>query len=215
MLLVVGTYRADMKMIERALTSLDKHLTGMSRLVFVDDSGDEKFRTRLAKWGVGEVVETGPGNMGYNVAMRKVCEVAGEHAFMFWEEDFTLLEDIDMQDLLGVLWRFPHLAQIALLRGAHFPIEHEKGGVIEGLQARLPGSVTNWLEVGGEIVIEQKGTFTCNPSMWAAGIASLGWPAGQWSEDRKRDDLIARGYRFGFLPGVKVEHDGERRGHGY
>jgi hypothetical protein len=38
---------------------------------------------------------------------------------------------------------------------------------------------------------------------------------GSWTENQKRDELRSAGYRFGMLPGVKVEHVGNRDGFGY
>lgn len=204
MLLVIGTYRG-LTHLPTALDSIDRHLSGVTRLVFVDDSTDatahEWMRTR------GELVTV--GRRGYNAAMSTVCAVAGNDPFMFFEEDFTVTVDVDLDDLAAKLTARPHLAQIALLRGPHFPIEHEHGGLLEALQAR--GETIT--DVDG--ILEQTATFTCNPAVWAAGIAAQGWPAGQWSEDRKRDQLLAAGYRFGFLPGIRVAHHGVRSGFDY
>lgn len=204
MLLVIGTYRKR-QYIDRALSSLQAHLTGVSRTVFVDDSGDADHSRWLARFG--DVVPV--GRRGYNAAMSTVCEIAGDQPIMFWEEDFTLLEPVDLDDMLQVLTARPHLAQLALLRGPWFPVEHEHGGLLEALEAK--GHRIDLVDG----VYEQTATFTCNPAVWAPGVAAKGWPAGKWSEDRKRDQLLADGYRFGFLPGVKVSHFGVRSGFDY
>lgn len=208
MLLIVGAYRGT-HLVERAVRSLAALATGIDRIVIVDDSGDAATREQLAQHV--DVVPVAEHAAGYGTAMRTVCREAGDGPFVFWEEDFILTAPVDFEALAADLARRPHLAQIALLRGPHFPIEHRHGGLLEALNHRIPGSVLG--DVDG--VIEQTGTFTCNPAVWAAGVAAQGWPTGKWSEDRKRDDLLAAGYRFGFLPGVRVTHDGERSGTDY
>lgn len=208
---IIGAYRG-VELATRAIASLMEHANGIHGLTVVDDSGRADDRIALRSLpAVDRVVPVADGQAGYNAAMQRVCEIAGDDPFVFWEEDFELLASIDFYDMGQKLAERPHLAQLALLRGPHFPIEHEHGGLLEALAVRLPGSVLG--EVDG--VIEQVGTFTCNPSVWAEGIAARGWPAGGYSEDLKRDELLAEGYRFGFLPDVRVRHDGERTGFDY
>ncbi|AXQ64476.1 galactosyl transferase [Gordonia phage Neville] len=204
MRLIVGTYRKK-DYISRALASVDKHLAGVSDIVFVDDSGDSEHSAWLRQYG--HVVEV--GGQGYGKAMTAVCEAAQGQECMFLEEDFTFITDVRLSLMSEVLYNRPYLAQIALLRGPHFPIEHEHGGLIEALQHKGH----KFVNYNG--VIEHEATFTCNPSVWRGSVFASGWPTCKWSEDRKRDELLRQGYRFGYLPGIKVEHDGVRTGHGY
>lgn len=211
MLLIIGAYRGA-NLVHRAIESILDNARGISSIVVVDDSGDTAVRAELASHDyIDRVIPVADERAGYNAAMTRVCEVAGDSPFVFWEEDFELLEWTDFDDMRRIVGERPYLAQLALLRGPHFANEHEHGGLLPALEARLPGSVRG--ELDG--VIEQTGTFTANPSVWAPGIASRGWPRGQWSEDRKRDDLLAEGFSFGYLPGVRVAHDGDRTGFGY
>lgn len=203
---LVGTYRKRQH-IEDCLRSMDEHLKGVSDVVLVDDSGDDAHRQWLAQYG--KVIEVGGENMGYTKAMRVLSEAAeGKHAFIL-EEDFTFLEDVHLDELNEILWHRYYLAQIALLRGPHFPIEHQFGGVIEAL--KFKGH--QFTEVYG--VIEQYATFTMNPSLVRGEVWSAGWPTGRWSEERKRDQLVQLGYRFGYLPGIRVAHHGTREGRDY
>lgn len=206
--LIIGTYRKA-AYIQRALTSIEEHVTGVTKLSFVDDSGDPSNSRWLTQWG--EVVETHGG--GYNAAMQAVCRTAGSDPVAFWEEDFEAVAPIDLMSMLTILDEHAQLAQIALLRGPHFPIEHEHGGLLEGLVARLG---TEAVDLRRESYgWSQLGTWTCNPAVWRAGIAADGWPEGKWTEDKMRDRLLTQGYRFGYLDGIRVHHDGERSGHGY
>lgn len=204
MKLIIGTYRKQ-QYLPAAIESIYKHVTGISKIVFVDDSGDVD--THLWELEHGDVMST--GKSGYNAAMKAVCEAAGDEPFCFWEEDFRALEAINLDELGEQLAARPHLAQLALLRGPWFPIEHEHGGLIEALEAK--GEQFDLIDG----VLEQTATFTCNPSIWQAGVAAAGWPDGEWSEERKRDELLAAGYKFGFVPGIKVTHEGIRSGFGY
>lgn len=204
MKLIVGTYRKN-AYIERCLTSVDQHLKDVTSIVFVDDSGDPDNSAWLRQYG--DVVEV--GGKGYGPAMKLVCEAAEGQESMFLEEDFTFIKPVRLNDLSAILFDRPYLAQIALLRGPHFPIEHEHGGLLEALRAKNH----NINLVHG--VHEQTATFTCNPAVWRGSVFEAGWPQVKWSEDRKRDLLLRQGWRFGFVDGIAVAHDGERTGHGY
>lgn len=202
--LLVGTYRKRQH-IETCLRSADTHLHGISEIIFIDDSGDPNHATWLAQHG--KVVETGA--RGYTAAMQHLCKAAEGRQCFVLEEDFTFLTDINIEQMAEILYHRPYLAQVALLRGPHFPVEHQHGGLIEALQAK--GHTFH--DVGG--VIEHTATFTANPSLWRAHVFDLGWPTAQWSEEVKGRQLTQYGYRFGYLPGIRVQHHGTRDGHGY
>jgi hypothetical protein len=141
--------------------------------------------------------------------MQHLCAAAEGRQCFVLEEDFTFLTNIHIEQMSEILYHRPYLAQIALLRGPHFPIEHQHGGVIEALQAKGH----KFHDAVG--VIEHTATFTANPSLWRAHVFDLGWPAAQWSEEVKGRQLAQYGYRFGYLPGIRVQHHGTRAGHGY
>jgi glycosyltransferase involved in cell wall biosynthesis len=201
---IIGTYRKQQH-IDTALRSLEQHVTGITDLVFIDDSGDPDNAARLTQHG--KVIETGA--QGYNAAMKAACDAAENQPCFWFEEDFQVITPINLNQLAEILHHRPYLAQIALLRGPHFPIEHHTGGLLQALKAK--GHTIN--DVDG--VLEQTATFTGNPSVWRAEVFNMGWPTGKLSEELKRDQLLAAGYRFGFLPGIRVTHHGQREGHGY
>jgi len=209
MRVVIGTYRKR-KHIEDALTSIDKHVAGVTSRVFVDDSGDQGHREWLAQHG--DVIAVHPiENAGYTQAMQKVCAAFQGAAGMFWEEDFTAVERIDLNELADELYHRPSLAQIILLRGPHFPIEHQHGGLIEALEAK-GHSFTR----PGDGLIYQRATFSCNPALTRGSVWASGWPTqGRWTEEIKRDQLLDEGYNFAWREGIAVNHSGEREGHGY
>ena len=201
---LLGSYRGKSH-VETALASIDQHLKGVTSLVIINDSPDPDIGPWLSQYG--KVVNV--GGRGYGRAMRELCAAAeGQEAFVY-EEDFRLLEDIHLDQLSEILWYRPWLAQISLLRGPHFPIEHQHGGLIEALVARGH----QFDEVHG--IIEHRACFTMNPTLIRGAVLADGWPLGKWSEEIKGDNLVKQGYRFGYLPGIRCAHDGERSGHGY
>jgi hypothetical protein len=201
---LVGTYR-DTSHVPDALRSLDTHVKGITDLVFINDSPDPETSTWLSQYG--KVVDV--GGRGYGAAMKTACAAAEGQQCLWWEEDFTALQPINLSELSDILYHRPYLAQIALLRGPHFPIEHDHGGLLEALIFK-GHTIT---EVNG--VLEQTATFTANPGVWRGEVFNLGWPVGRLSEELKRDQLLNLGYRFGYLPGIRVEHHGERTGFDY
>lgn len=206
MRVLIGTYRKR-KHIEACVKSLRRNLRGVTDVLFVDDSGDPDHAAWLEGRYGWPVVST--GRVGYTGAMQQLCAAAGGQQCFVLEEDFTIEEPVDLAELSDMLWHRPYLAQVALLRQPVFDVEHEHGGVIEALIAKGH----QFDEVDG--LIEHTATFTANPSVWRADVFDTGWPAAQWSEVVKRDELISRGYRFAYLPRIRVQHHGEREGFGY
>jgi hypothetical protein len=201
---IIGTYRLR-NHIETALKSLDTKVIGITDLVFVDDSGSGENAAWLSQYG--KVIETNRG--GYNVAMKAACAAADNEEAFWFEEDFEVLARVDLSMMSEILYHRPYLAELALLRGPHFEIEHQHGGLIDALVAQ--GHV--FRTVSG--VIEQTATFTTNPAVIRADVWNTGWPDGNMSEDSKRDELLSRGYRFGFMPRIILRHNGIRSGYGY
>lgn len=204
MRLLIGTYRKR-EHIETCLASADRLLHGVTERIFIDDSGDPEHLDWLRQHG--EVIDV--GRKGYTAAMKQVCTAAQRDAAMFLEEDFTFLTHVYLDQMAEMLHHRPYLAQIALLRGPHFPIEHEHGGLIEAL--RHKGH--QFHEVLG--LLEHTATFTCNPAVWRGEVFAAGWPTGRWSEELKGKQLTRRGYRFAYLTGIRCAHDGQRKGFGY
>ena len=199
---IVGTYRAK-HYIEQCLRSIDERLIGVSDIVFVDDSGDDRHCDWLETYGKVHRLN----QEGYVSAYSTICYASNLKSSFVMEEDFVITRTVDLDELQEILFNRPYLAQIALIRNAVYAPEREAGGLIEHL------SQTNkFVNVFG--VLEHTAVFTCNPSLWR-GDVFRSWPQFQSSERIKRDELRASGYRFGFLPGERCFHSGERSGYGY
>lgn len=209
MQLVVLSNRRETYLPE-TLQAIRENVAGWDDLTIVDDSGDEHFRAALAQQNPdATVIAVAPQPAGYNAAMRTVVShMYGEYA-AFWEEDFRPSRPIDLEPIARALANRPHLAQIALLRQPWFANEHAHGGVIEALEAQ--GARFDMVDG----ILEHSAFFTGNPAVWAQPVYATGWPKGDWSENRKRDELRNAGFRFGMIPGVSVNHVGQRTGFGY
>lgn len=192
------------------LENIRSLVTGWTHLTIVDDSGDEDFRWYLRETNCdASIVSLADSPAGYGHAMEAAtAAMHGSHA-AFWEEDFLALEPINLTHIADVLTERPHLAQVALLRQPWFANEVTHGGVIEALEAEGARFTIR------DGLLEHDAFFTGNPAVWSRAAFETGWPRGSWSENRKRDELRHRGYRFGMIPGVKVQHVGERTGFGY
>ncbi|MEV4672716.1 hypothetical protein AB0K34_13760 [Actinomadura sp. NPDC049382] len=203
--------------VTKAISSVGKHLLGVGDGLIVDDSGDDVYRAWLTEQYAAPVIPVGDGPCGYWRAMQKVWDVArglDTDKFVFWEEDFVLTADVDLDDLASVLDSHPYLTQIALLRQPWFANEHAHGGLIGALQAQ--GQVFTECTDGTHWWIEHRACFTGNPCLVPRSTFARDWPEGDWSESRFGKGLFADGRARGAYWGrltdpPRVEHIGHHR----
>lgn len=134
------------------------------------------------------------------------------------ELDFTYNEPVDVQRMIAVLERQPHLSQMSLLRQAVNEEEKAAGGII-------PAHPEDYVEVTdqGDTWIEtQRFIFTTNPSIYSTALIARGWPNERESEGKfgaylRRDRPEVRCGIWGALNDPpRVQHIGdERTGGGY
>lgn len=214
--------------ITKTVNSLTEHLSGVNGMVIVDDSGDDIYAAWLNEEFAGGPFNTeilsllGPQH-SYWQAMQAVWALArhwDEPTFAFWEEDFVLHDDVNLDDLAGVLDEHPYLTQMALVRQAWFGNEVEHGGLIEALEAQ--GQTFTERSDGERHWIEHRACFTGNPSVIPRRTFTQDWPEGDWSEARFGRALFAadpeaRGAYWGRRSDPPlVEHIGHQRvGTGY
>ena len=204
MRVLVGTYRKR-KHVEAALRSLEQNVSGVTDLVFIDDSGSKRNARWLANYG--RVVEV--GKKGFTAAYQAVCEAAEGQDCLILEEDFTFLVKVNLPELQEKLHKWSWLAQISLLRVPIFQEEIECGGIVEMFRRRGD----NVVETEGLIV--HRSNFSCNPSLWRGEVCEMGWPQVADSEVVHTRELVAKGYKFACLPGIGIEHHGKHSGFGY
>jgi len=208
MLAIIGTYRG-LDYVPRLLESIKEHTTGISSVVFVDDSGDWDVRQALKQWG--SVIPVGEHNRGYNAAMQMVVARGDEYGrpAAFIEEDFYFTGAVDFTEYADHLTAHPYLSQVVVQRNAWFPNELRAGGMLKALKAR------GQRFEGVDGYFEHTSFFSCNPAVWSPATFASGWPKGEWSENLKRDQLISAGYKFAITPEILCHHDGIRSGKDY
>ncbi len=168
----------------QSIRSLDEQITGpITTRIIHDDSGDDSYNAWLtASFPAYRVVRT-PGRSGFAGAYRSAHDHLRrlDEPFVFsTEDDFLYDRPVDLADMAATLVRYPHLAQLALLRGPVNDIERSAGGVIE----QHPDSYTLRSD-GGRSWIEHRRFFTTNPSLYPRSlIEQHEWPEGSESEGR-------------------------------
>lgn len=205
MQLVVLSNRRD-RYLPDTLASIQRHVNGADRTTLVDDSGDEAWRTELEQLGA-DVVRVAPEPAGYARAMRRVFEIAeGEHVAL-WEEDFVATDTVDLAAMARLLDERPYLAQVVALRGPWFTNERAAGGVLEARDE--PFELVDGL-------IEHRAFWSTNPCVIPRRTLDLDYPNIASSEWCFGQQLLQDPHvRFGMVPGVRVDHVGERTGYGY
>jgi hypothetical protein len=215
-LIVLTNGRRDC--ISQTVPSITKHLTGYGDTVIVDDSGNREYRAWLAtEFPDALLTAVGPEPAGYWRAMRTVWSIArGSGADAVWlaEDDFTLLDDLDVACLDRVLDEHPYLTQIALRRQPWFGNEIAYGGMLEALEAQ--GLMFAETSDGKHHWIEHRACFTGNPCLIPQRTFAHDWPEGEWSESRFGRllfaDPLARGAYWGRRDDPpRVEHIGHER----
>lgn len=132
------------------------------------------------------------------------------------EDDFTLNQDVRLDDLVTLLEQNPHLVQVALKRQAWNEAERAAGGLVE----LRPD---NFVEVPTPFgpLTTHRSYFTTNPSLYRVSLIERGWPQVPNSEGVFTHGLLVNpDAHFAMLGGKfappKCEHIGaERAGTGY
>lgn len=211
--------------ISRTIPSAAEHLSGVSHMSIIDDSGDAEYGQWLEDEFIGgplngHVLHLVDGG-SYWKAMKAVWGHARHllphldaDAIFFLEEDFLFSNDIDLNDLAGVLAEQRHLTQLALVRQPWWSNEHEYGGLIPALEAQ--GQRFEEFTDGKHHWIEHRAGFTGNPCMIPARTFAHDWPEGAWSESGFGQllfaDPLARGAYWGRRSDPpRVEHIGHER----
>ena len=203
------------------LASIEKHMTGVSDIIVVDDSGSPEHH----QWLDGHVPhyslsDPSGGNVGYLSAMSRVFEVAREAAdhhetdyAMLWEEDFELIRDIDLADMALVMEENRELAQLNLQRQAVYRIERRLGYMES--HARRSYMLTKECSTGVEALpwVRRWRPFTTNPGLIQREVLDIEWP------DRDTCDAVPGGaepamslvleekaYQFGWFGNWNTPH---------
>jgi hypothetical protein len=146
---------------------------------------------------------------------QEALETGAEWVFHV-EGDFLFNEPVDVERMVGVLRRTPHLSQMSLLRQPWNPEEREAGGIVH----QHPDDFWE-VRDGDDVWTEtQRYCFTTNPSVYSMNLCKRGFPDPPESEGRFGLKLAAEGRRLGIWGGKwdspRVSHIGDTRaGVGY
>lgn len=106
------------------------------------------------------------------------------------EDDFLLVDPVDIDGMAITLKEHPHLAQLVLKRQPWSPAEQAAGGIIEMHPAE-------YFDRHG--FVEHRRIFSLNPCLIPKSVIDRGWPAGNEAEFTA--GLVAAGYSFAFWGG--------------
>ena len=211
-LVVITDGRRDC--ISRAVGSMEENLRGpFAERFIVDDSGDYEYGDWLDAEYLGEFrVLHHLTRRGCSVAVSTGWLAASESDYVWHaEDDFVYTEPVDLGAMAAILDANPYLAQLALKRGTHGPVE----GAAGDLMAVQPG---RWEDHDG--FCDNDLFFTFHPCLIPKDViaVALADPSPR-TEPNVSSSCLAKGYRFGYLGQTtdppRVAHIGERRMDGW
>jgi len=198
--------------LERTLSTLGKLHGNFSRILIHDDSGNEDYHNWLKQFNY-ELAST--KRVGFTKAMisawDKLKEDSSEWVFHL-EEDFLILEDINVDDMIDVLKSHDYIKQMVLLRQPIAGRELQKGGIIASHPERYENK-TN----GVNYWVEHRVGFSGNPCVYRKSlIYEHPWPNMPHSEREYGQSLLKDpGAKFAYwgksTDNPRVTHIGENR----
>ena len=162
-----------------SLASLVENVTGpIVQRVIYDCWADPAIRSELEAMAPPGFYVVGPDvSTDFTASMQAMWRyiakrAKGEYVFQV-EDDFTYTRPVDLAEMMAVLARDPHLAQLALLRDPCYPDERETGGI---LGWPLPAFTfrDGWFE--------HRQFWTLNPCLFRKAMTDRPWPSGRHSE---------------------------------
>lgn len=193
-LLVITDGREDY--LQRSLASLQEHTAfTFDQRVVIDDSTH---------------------TLGFAGAIQAGWEKIHTDHVLHLEADFTFNGPVDVEGMIDLLERQPHLAQVSLKRQPVNSEEIAAGGIVE----LHPDDFTQRSD-GPLVWTEHRRYFTTNPSIYPSRLCRLGWPQEPNSEGVFTHKLLTDPLLRFAIWGAKfdpplVEHIGaQRAGHSY
>lgn len=181
----------------------------------VDDSGDATYSALLADaYGGDFEVHSHFGREGFVATVKDAWQVATKEAAVeyvaYAEDDFTYNVPVDLEHMMWVLDRNPHLAQLALKRQPVNSDERAAGDITRV----FPGE---WQQ--RPTYTEHTRNFTTNPCLIPRRVIQLVLRAkADTAEMALTWFLQGQGYTFGFVGDLddapRVHHIGEHRSPG-
>jgi hypothetical protein len=185
--------------LDQALRSIEVNFPQFDEVVHIDDSAHEL--------GFGGAIQAG---------WDRALATGADHVFHV-EQDFIFNAPIPLDEMVALLEREPHLAQIQLKRQPWNAAERAAGGIVE----TRPDDFVERRD-GFAVWTEHRAWWTTNPSVYSTAVCELGWPQVPQSEGVFTHQLLnaAADLQFALWGGKfdppLVTHIGqERAGLGY
>lgn len=199
--------------LERTLSTLDKLHGNFTRILIHDDSGDSDYHTWLERLGY-EVATT--NKIGFTKAMisawEKVKKDTNKWVFHL-EEDFLIMEDIYIDNMMEVMNNYDYIKQIVLSRADITKRNIKKRGIVIPAAERFKDKTD-----GKNFWVEHRINFSCNPCLYRKSlIYDFPWPNVQRSEHQYGNLLLKKypstkcAYWGKSTDKPKVEHIGKNR----
>lgn len=200
--------------LETCVDSLRQHATGITDVIVVDDSGDERHHEWLDNQGYQLSLSSPDGsNVGYLGAMQTTWETGretGAEYVLLWEEDFILTKPLYLGDMVTVMENSPTLAQLNLQRQAVYSIERRLGYMQSHHRRGYDLAVRMTEDVPW---ISRRRPFTTNPGMIRSKVLDIDWPyraeadlVPGGAEPAMSIRLESHGYTFGWLGRSNTPH---------
>lgn len=149
--------------------------------ILVNDSMDINYRSLVDALCKGRFqIHHNQEKKGFGGAIQTAWSLIPEDTdFIFHlEDDFLFNEELNLEDMLYVLRRYPHIAQLVLKRQPWNEQESKAGGIIE----MWPDLYKEW-HVDDKYWCEHRVNWSTNPSLYPARIIKMGWPQVERSEE--------------------------------
>lgn len=123
--------------IKRSIESISQRVTaktGVREKIIIDDSGDPQYRRWLKSNFDDWVVRSHPERLGFCGSYADAWFIASniECNYVFQcEDDFVIMQDIDLDYMAGILKAHPELFQLALMRQPWNSAEKAAGGIVQ------------------------------------------------------------------------------------
>jgi hypothetical protein len=164
--------------LKRTLSTLGKLHGNFSRILIHDDSGDDNYHSWLKQFNYELATTNRVGFAGAMIsAWQKLKEDSNEWIFHL-EEDFLIMDDVYVGDMINVIKHNNHIKEIVLLRQPIGGRERRKGGII----ASHPEQYEDKTD-GTNYWLEHRVNFSCNPCVYKKSlIYEYSWPNMPYSE---------------------------------
>lgn len=181
--------------------------------IIINDSGDVRYHNFLITAFPSFKIVSHEERRGLAGAVQSAWDSVSRHAdYVFHlEDDFIMKKKFDIDHMIFLLKKNPHLTQMALVRDPVNPPEREAGGFVFQNKESY--------EQKGDF-FEHGRLFTLNPCVYPMSTVNIGWPDhGGESEFTQKVHSIDTSLRFGYYGNMYdeplVTHIGGRRSEGW